>query len=375
MNSKYIPFSKPYISKSALNFLEAALSTGSLQGEGDFTRKCEEAISRIIESQVTLLVPSCTDALEMASLLIDIRPGDEIVLPSYTFTSAALAVVKLGGVPVFVDIDPETLNLSTKEALNAISSKTKAISYVNYAGFGLELDELRAEISGSNIFLIEDNAHGFGGKFNGKSLGTFGDISVQSFHATKNIHCGEGGSIAVNREFESDPYVLRQKGTNRKDFKRGLVNKYHWVDKGSSFLASELQAAFLLSQIEIMSEIQTKRYEIWNRYQNEIEDNEYVQKPATDSKYSHTSHIFYLRYPNSTIRDSFIEYMQGLDIQVTSHYEPLHKSPAGLRYGNVMGNCSESEKASNQIVRLPIWPGMSSNEIEAVICSVNKFRF
>ena len=374
LSSSFIPFNKPYINSRALEYLTEAISSGELQGDGSFTKKCEIEINKISGTNNSLLTPSCTDAIEMAYMLIGISPGDEVIMPSFNFTSAAIAAVKLGATPVFVDIDLETLNISQKEVLNSVSEKTKAICFLNYAGYGVDLDLIKSNINRQDIYLIEDNAHGFGGKYRKSNLGNLGDISVQSFHSTKNIQCGEGGSISFNHEtFLSRSHILRQKGTNRYDFSKGLVSKYTWVDQGSSFLASELQAAVLYSQLQEYNQIQASRENIWKRYFLGINSN-YFQLPPASENLEHTSHIFYLRLPSHKLREEFISYMLKNEVQVTSHYETLHNSIAGKKHGKFFGSLSNSIKISETIVRLPIWIGMTETLQNQIIGLVNNFK-
>lgn len=374
LSSSFIPFNKPYINSRALEYLTEAISSGELQGDGSFTKKCEIEINKISGTNNSLLTPSCTDAIEMAYMLIGISPGDEVIMPSFNFTSAAIAAVKLGATPVFVDIDLETLNISQKEVLNSVSEKTKAICFLNYAGYGVDLDLIKSNINRQDIYLIEDNAHGFGGKYRKSNLGNLGDISVQSFHSTKNIQCGEGGSISFNHEtFLSRSHILRQKGTNRYDFSKGLVSKYTWVDQGSSFLASELQAAVLYSQLQEYNQIQASRENIWKRYFLGINSN-YFQLPPASENLEHTSHIFYLRLPSHKLREEFISYMLKNEVQVTSHYETLHNSIAGKKHGKFLGSLSNSIKISETIVRLPIWIGMTETLQNQIIGLVNNFK-
>ena len=374
VSTSFIPFNKPYINSKALEYLTEAISSGELQGDGSFTKKCEIEINKISGTNNSLLTPSCTDAIEMAYMLIGISPGDEVIMPSFNFTSAAIAAVKLGATPVFVDVDLETLNISQKEVLNSVSKKTKAICFLNYAGYGVDLDLIKSNISSQDIYLIEDNAHGFGGKYMKSNLGNLGDISVQSFHSTKNIQCGEGGSINFKHEtFLSRSQVLRQKGTNRYDFSKGLVSKYTWVDQGSSFLASELQAAVLYSQLQEYNQIQTSRENIWKRYFLGI-NSKYIQLPLASENFEHTSHIFYLRLPSHKIREEFISYMLKNEVQVTSHYETLHNSIAGKKHGKFFGSLSNSIKISETIVRLPIWIGLTETLQNQIIELVNNFE-
>lgn len=369
-----IPYSRTYTGETAIDYLQEVIETGFVSGEGKFTMVSENLLSKITGSKHSMVTPSCTDALEMASMLIGLKPGDEVILPSFTFPSAAIAVTKFGATPVFVDINSDDLNISNDAILNAITRKTKAVSFVNYAGFGSKIEEIKPALQDKGIYLIEDNAHGLGGKFGKLMLGQIGDFAVHSFHGTKNIQCGEGGSI----HFSDDSYlpiahILRQKGTNRRDFLGGVVDKYSWVGSGSSFLASELQAAVLYSQLQEYDAIQSARNRIWDSYQSGILENEIFQKPSSSVEYSHTSHIYYLLLPDLKRRTEFVSFMHSHEIQVTTHYQPLHNSPAAKKYCVNQVDCPTASKVSETLVRLPIWVGMSQSEINRIIEGVNGF--
>jgi dTDP-4-amino-4,6-dideoxygalactose transaminase len=375
MSLDLIPFSKSYVTSSAGQYLDEVLESRALEGEGKFTALCENVVSLLVDMPQTLLTSSCTDALEMASMLLDLGPGDEVILPSFTFTSAAIAVVKFGAIPVFVDVDPDTFNIRPECILNAISKRTKAVSILNYAGYGVEIESIRSHLIDQDISVIEDNAHGLGGYLGNSSLGSLGDISTQSYHGTKNIHCGEGGSISFKSEnYASKAHTLRQKGTNRRDFKNGLISKYTWVGQGSSFLPSELQTAFLYSQLQKFQEIQSARMKIWDRYYSEINKRDFFQFPSGNPKYRHTAHIFYLTLPNLEHREGLIKYLRERGIQAVSHYEPLHLSEAGQKFGRSHSGCNNSIQISATIIRLPIWVGMSDLDVDRVIDAVNSYR-
>jgi dTDP-4-amino-4,6-dideoxygalactose transaminase len=375
MSLDFIPFSKSYVTSSATQYLSEVLESRALEGEGNFTALSENIVSSIVDMPQTLLTSSCTDALEMASMLLDLGPGDEVILPSFTFTSAAIAVAKFGAIPVFVDVDPVTFNIRSECILNAISKRTKAVSILNYAGYGVDLESIRNHLIEQDISIIEDNAHGLGGYLGNASLGSLGDISTQSYHGTKNIHCGEGGSISIRSEsYINKAHTLRQKGTNRRDFKNGLISKYTWVGQGSSFLPSELQAAFLFSQLQEFQEIQSVRMKIWNRYFSEIHKHDFLQFPSDNPKYRHTAHIFYLTLPSVEYRDGMIKHLRDLGIQAVSHYEPLHLSEAGRKFGKSHSECSNSVQISATILRLPIWVEMSDLQVDRIIEAINSYR-
>jgi dTDP-4-amino-4,6-dideoxygalactose transaminase len=374
ISSEFVPFNKPYIHPRSLKYLSKLIDLGDLQGEGTFTKNSEILIQKISKVKHVLMTPSCTDALEMAYMLIGLKPGDEVIMPSFNFTSAAIAAVKLGGTPVFVDIEPRTLNISIEEAMSKINKKTRAITFLNYAGYGSDLKAIRSELNKKGIYLIEDNAHGFGGRFKDINLGTIGDISVQSFHSTKNIQCGEGGAISFSNDaLLPNAQIIRQKGTNRHDYNLKKVSKYSWVGQGSSYLASELQAAVLYTQLQEFNKIQDSRNVTWFKYMNGIHMKD-SRLPLDNEMYTHTSHIFYMLLPTSKIREDFIQYMKKHKIQTVSHYEPLHNSIAGKKYGKSSGAYLNTINISQTIVRLPIWKGLPVNSQNRIIDLINNYK-
>ena len=371
MKSLIIPFNKPHAAPETLDNIKSVLNSNHFSGEGEFTRKSEDILSMIHSGSKTYLTHSGTSALEMARLIIDLRPGDEVILPSFNFTSAATAICNFGAIPVFCDIATSDLNLDPSRVLDSINDKTVAISVVNYAGYSESLFELRRICNAYGLYLIEDNAHGLGGQIAGKTLGTIGDISTLSFHETKNIQAGECGAIVINNsKLLQNSHAIWQKGTNRKDFVDGIVEKYGWVSRGSSFLPSEITAAVLYSQLQILDKIQKKRLKIWETYSKNLDawaSKEKFSLPLIETHSIHTGHIFYLLAPDRNNRDTFIKHLNGRGIQATSHYQPLHNSVAGEKYGYFRGELPVTSDISERLVRLPIWYELSDFEIHYVI--------
>ncbi len=372
-----IPFTRPCFSENAIRYLIQSLESNHLQGDGNFTKKCHLLLEEITGAQKVLLTHSCTASLEMAAFLIDLKEGDEVVMPSYTFSSTANAVVLRGAIPVFIDIRPDTLNIDENLIEQAISPKTKAIFVVHYAGVSADMETINKIAKRHNLFVVEDAAQGVGSYFQNKPLGTLGHLGAYSFHATKNIISGEGGALLINDEkFIEHAEIMREKGTNRSQFLRGEIDKYTWQDKGSSYLPSDLVAAFLLSQLEEMGEINKKRLIIWDMYQESLEPLErdnYLKRPFVPSDCSHNAHIYYVLVNSPVIRDDLLKYMKANGVQCTSHYVPLHSSPAGLRYGKTSGDLSVTNEVADQIVRLPLWAGMSSDRVVEIVKLLNTY--
>jgi len=350
-------FSKPYVSQSDVKFILKALSSSHLQGDGPYSKLAENLISKYTGGGQVLSTPSCTHALEMTSLLLDILPGDEVIMPSFTFTSSALAVSNFGAIPVFVDSDPTSGCIDVDLIKKAISRKTKAISWVNYAGNVPDISQLREIATNYNLQLIEDNAHGFGGEYAERALGSFGDFSTSSFHSTKNFQCGEGGALVVNNlSYFERAQIIREKGTNRKQFMSGDIQKYEWIEKGSSYLLAEVLSALLYAQILDYQNIQESRLSVWHRYFSELEStlgqiNMRVLKPNSKN----VAHMFAVVAPTEAIRGDFINEMALLGTQVNAHYQPLHLSPAGRKFGKAVGGFSGTLELATRLFRLPIW--------------------
>jgi dTDP-4-amino-4,6-dideoxygalactose transaminase len=363
-----IPFNVPYVPESSKKHVLEALESNHQQGDGPFTAKALKMVSDLVGGGHVLLTPSCTHALEMASMLANIGPGDEVILPSYTFTSAATAITKFGATPVFVDIEMETKGIDVNQVREAITPKTKAISWVNYAGVAPDIEGLQSLAKEFDLLLIEDNAHGLGGSYKGKPLGSFGDFATQSFHATKNIQCGEGGALVINNsEYAARAEIIREKGTDRSKFLLGQVEKYQWVDKGSSYLLAESLAAVLVGQLECFESIQSARKLIWNKYESLLRDMTNLQKQSSKDIKVNVAHMFYLVLENSKIRTDSLRYFRENSVLATSHYQPLHSSIAGRKYGIFKNEFHNSISLSDRILRLPVFVGLTDDDIEKVI--------
>ncbi len=362
----------PYVPNISKQYVLEALESSHQQGDGPFTARASKMISNLVGGGHVLLTPSCTHALEMATMLANIGPGDEVILPSYTFTSAATAITKFGATPVFVDIEMDTKGIDVNLVREAITPRTKAISWVNYAGIAPDIEGLQSLAKEFNLLLIEDNAHGLGGSYLGKPLGSFGDFATQSFHATKNIQCGEGGALVVNNpKYIERAEVIREKGTNRSRFIRGEVQKYQWLDQGSSYLLAEPLSALLTGQLENMNEIQRHRTDIFNHYVQKIfhsgiPSNEFRMDSLLISQENKVAHMFYVLASNQIVRDSLKKKLGEKSIYATSHYVPLDSSIAGLKYGKRNSILPKSKSLSETILRLPIHMSLSSSQVEIV---------
>ncbi len=362
---KLIPFNVPYVPEVSKKYVLKALESSHHQGDGPFTAKASKMVSDLVGGGHVLLTPSCTHALEMASMLINIGPGDEVILPSYTFTSAANAVTKFGATPVFVDIEMQTKGIDVNQVREAITPKTKAISWVNYAGVAPDIEALQCIAKEFNLILIEDNAHGLGGSFNGKPLGSFGDFATQSFHATKNIQCGEGGALVINKsEFIGRAEIIREKGTDRSKFVRGEIQKYQWVDRGSSYLLAESLSAVLLGQLESFSDIQSQRRKIASKYQIEILRN---QSFAISDSTIEAAHIVYLQFKNKAIMSKIKDQLNSEEIMASSHYHCLDSSWYWKRHKRKFKQNPKAEQVATTLLRLPIWYQMTDLELSQVI--------
>lgn len=371
-----IPFNKPYMTGKELSNIEKAHANGHLAGDGTFTKYCSGWIEQRLGVVKTLLTHSCTGALEIAALLCELEPGDEVILPSYTFVSTANAFVLRGAVPVFVDIRPDTLNIDEKAIESAITPKTKVIVVVHYAGVACEMDRILDIARRHELIVIEDSAQGILSTYKGKPLGSLGQLSALSFHETKNIISGEGGALLINDpKYIQRAEIIREKGTNRSLFFRGAVDKYTWVDIGSSYLPGEVISAFLAGQLDSASEITSRRLQIWNRYHQHFRDAEHdgmLRRPVIPNDCVHNGHMYYLVLPTLDMRTKFIAGMKNKGIQTVFHYVPLHSAPAGLRYGRVHGNLEHTNSLSERLVRLPLWLGIEpfQDHISATVLEV-----
>jgi len=373
-----IPFNRPFATGDELDYIRAAVAAPKFAGDGSFTAQCHVLLEQSLGIQKALLTTSCTHALEMAALLLDIGPGDEVIVPSFTFPSAANAFVLRGAKPLFVDIRADTLNIDESQIERRITAHTKAIFPVHYAGVGCEMDTITSIARQHGIAVVEDNAHGLYGKYRGKYLGTLGQLSTLSFHETKNFSCGEGGAILINdANFNQRAEILREKGTDRSRFFRGEIDKYTWVDVGSSYLPSDLLAAFLRAQLEHRDQIQSKRRLIWEIYARELAswaETNSVHLPIVPAECEQSYHMFYVLMPSFESRQALISHLVGSGILAVFHYLPLHLSPMGLRFGGRRGDCPVTEDLADRLLRFPFFTGMSSPEQAQVIDAVRAFR-
>lgn len=371
-----IPFSKPYLTGKESGYISESFLQNKLSGDGAFTLNCSEWLVKNIKTNKALLTNSCTAALEMSSILADIKPGDEVIMPSYTFVSTANAFVLRGAIPVFVDIREDTQNLNENLIEQAISKKTKAIVPVHYAGVACEMDSIQKIAKEYGLLVIEDAAQAILSTYKNKMLGSIGDIGCFSFHDTKNIVSGEGGAILINNiNFADRAEIIREKGTNRKKFIDGIVDKYSWVDHGSSYLPSELTAAFLFAQLENAHLINEKRLTIWNKYHEsflDLEKKGFLSRPNIPSECKHNGHMYYLILNSEKARNSLIQFLKKRGIVSVFHYIPLHSSPFGEKHSIISGDLDITNRTASQLLRLPLWPGLEK-DIEKVIQVVHDF--
>lgn len=371
-----IPFNKPYLTGKELDFIRLAYTNGQLAGDGMFTDYCSTWLEKHTACNRGLLTHSCTAALEMSALLADINLGDEVIMPSYTFVSTANAFVLRGGVPVFVDIRPDTLNIDENLIEAAITPKTKAIVVVHYAGVSCEMDRIIDIAAKYGLIIIEDAAQAILSSYKGKSVGSFGSLGCLSFHETKNIISGEGGALLINiPNLVERAEIIREKGTNRSKFFRGHVDKYTWVDKGSSYLPGEIMAAFLWGQMQHAEIITNARLNIWDRYHQSfesLEQMELIKRPSIPIACKHNAHMYYLLLPSLEDRTRFIDFMRMRGISCVFHYVPLHTSPYGLTCGRLSGDGYYTKHLAERIVRLPLWMGLESMQ-DLIISAVYSF--
>ncbi|HLO30603.1 MAG TPA: dTDP-4-amino-4,6-dideoxygalactose transaminase [Anaerolineales bacterium] len=372
-----VDFNRPTVVGKEFEYMQQAIESGHISGDGPFTKKCHAFLERELGIQKALLTTSCTHALEMSAMLLEIQPGDEVILPDFTFVSTVNAFVLRGAKPVFLDIRPDTLNLDESRIEAALTPKTRAIVPVHYAGVGCEMDTIMEIAARYQLAVVEDNAHGLFGKYKGKYLGTFGSMASQSFHETKNFSCGEGGALLIN-----DPAlveraeIIREKGTNRSRFFRGQVDKYTWVDIGSSYLPSDILAAYLFAQFEQCEKIQLHRKQVWELYHLGLEDwadSHDIQLPRIPSECEQSYHMFYMLLPDLELRQSLIAYLREHGVYSVFHYLPLHLSDMGRSFGGEIGDCPVTERVSDQLIRLPFHNSLTSNEQEQVIDLLRDF--
>jgi dTDP-4-amino-4,6-dideoxygalactose transaminase len=374
MPKSRIPFNRPHVVGEEFEYIQQAITSPHLSGNGAFTRKCQAWLERQVGCCQALLTHSCTAGLEMATILTDIQPGDEVIMPSYTFVSTANAVVLRGGVPVFVDIRPDTLNLDETKIETAITSRTRAIVPVHYAGVGCEMDTIMAIADRYSLLVIEDAAQGLLSTYKGRPLGGIGHLAATSFHETKNVISGEGGALLINdMQWVERAEIIWEKGTNRSQFFRGQVDKYTWVDIGSSYLPSEINAAFLWAQLEEAESITRQRLDTWEQYHQafiELENQGKVRRPRVPAECQHNAHMYYLLLPTLAQRTTLLQELDAAGIHAVFHYIPLHSSPAGRRYGRVHGDLSLTQDMSDRLLRLPLWMGITEKDVMRVVEAV-----
>jgi dTDP-4-amino-4,6-dideoxygalactose transaminase len=378
MSGYRIPFNKPGLVGHELAYIADAIQRGHSAGDGCYTSRCHDLLRRELGCHRSLLTTSCTHALEMCALLLDIQPGDEVIVPSFTFVSTANAFVLRGAKPVFIDVRSDTLNLDETLLEQLVTPRTKAIVPVHYAGVGCEMDVINLVAKRCGVKVVEDNAHGLFARYKGKFLGTFGQLATQSFHETKNVICGEGGALIINDpQYVSRAEIIREKGTNRSRFYRGEVDKYTWVDLGSSFLPSDLLAAFLLAQLERYEEIRGTRLRIWQAYAEGLSEwarDSGVSLPYVPPYVEQAYHMFYLLMPSLETRARLIEYLKARSILAVFHYVPLHLSEMGMRFGGRPGECPITESVSDRLVRLPFYNDLQPDQQAEVIEAICSFR-
>jgi dTDP-4-amino-4,6-dideoxygalactose transaminase len=374
-----VDFNHPVTVGNEFEYMRQAVENAHISGDGPFTKKCHAFLEQELGVPKVLLTTSCTHALEMSALLLDIQPGDEVIIPDFTFVSTVNAFVLRGATPRFIDVRPDTLNLDESKLEAVLTPRTKAILPVHYAGVSCEMDDIMEIAQRHNIVVVEDNAHGLFGKYKGKFLGTFGSMAAQSFHETKNFTSGEGGALLINdTNLLERAEIIREKGTNRSRFFRGQVDKYTWVDIGSSYLPSDLLAAFLFAQLEQRQKIQLHRRRVWEIYYTGLKDwaaAHEVQLPYIPQHCNQAYHMFYILLPTLELRQKLILYLREQDIYSVFHYLPLHLSDMGQKFGGRKGNYPVTERVSDQLIRLPFHNALTSREQEIVIQAIQEFPF
>jgi len=373
-----IPFNRPTIVGKELYFISQAILNGHSSGDGGFTRKCHQLLETSLGVPKALLTTSCTHALEMSAILSGIQPGDEVIVPSFTFVSTVNAYVLRGAKPVFADIHPDTLDLDESRLEALITPRTRVVLPVHYAGVGCKMDTILEIARRHDLMVVEDNAHGLFGKYKGQWLGTFGAMATQSFHETKNFTCGEGGALLVNDErLIERAEIIRQKGTNRSHFLRGMVDKYTWVDIGSSYLPADILAAFLYAQLDEREQIQDKRKQIWHTYNQELSqwaEANGVCLPTVPAECEQSYHMFYMLLPSLDQRQAVIDHLKEQGILAVFHYQPLHLSVMGQKYGGRVGDCPVTEDISDRLLRLPFYNDMNEDDQAFVIETIKQFK-
>jgi dTDP-4-amino-4,6-dideoxygalactose transaminase len=373
-----IPFNQPFAAGKEFEYIRQAIKNVHTCGDGPFTKKCHTFLEQTLGVDKALLTTSCTHALEMAALLLNVQPGDEVIVPSFTFVSTVNAFVLRGAYPVFCDVRPDTLNLDENKLEKLITPRTKVIVPVHYAGVGCEMDAIMKIAKKSGVAVVEDNAHGLFGKYKGKYLGTFACMATQSFHETKNFNCGEGGALLLNDpQYIERAEIIREKGTNRSRFYRGQVDKYTWVDIGSSYLPSDMLAAYLYAQLEVYEQIQAKRQQIWEYYYEHLQDwaEKYnVRFPIVPDDCEQAYHMFYILMPSLEKRQALIAHLKTQNIISAFHYLPLHLSQMGRQFGGKEGDCPVTEDVSDRLLRLPFYNDLTEADQARVVAAISEFH-
>ncbi len=373
-----VDFNKPSLVGSELTYLHQAFENRHISGDGPFTKRCQKLLEDFLGAPKVLLTSSCTHALEMAAFLADIQAGDEVICPDFTFVSTINAFVIRGAKPVFIDIRSDTLNMDERQLERLITPRTRVVLPVHYAGVGCEMDEIMRIANQHNLLVVEDNAHGLFGRYKGRNLGTIGALATQSFHETKNFTCGEGGALVINDpQYIERAEIIREKGTNRSRFYRGQVDKYTWVDVGSSYLLSDILAAFLTAQLEARDQIQAHRRMIWQYYYDHLSDwakQNGVRLPHIPDHCDQPYHMFYLLLPSLALRTAFIAHLKRRSILSVFHYLPLHLSDMGRKYGGKPGDCPVTEDLSDRLVRLPFYNTLTEPDLEKVVGAILEFH-
>ncbi len=366
----------PYVGKE-VDYIRDAIANNKICGDGKYTKLCNEWLENKTNTKKALLTTSCTHATEMAALLADIKPGDEVIMPSFTFVSTADAFVLRGATVVFVDIRPDTMNIDEKLIEAAITDKTKAIVPVHYAGVSCEMDTIMDIAKKYNLIVIEDAAQGIMSTYKGKALGTIGDYGCFSFHETKNYSMGEGGALLINNEKNIElAEIIREKGTNRSKFFRGQIDKYTWVEAGSSYLPSDMNAAYLWAQLEVAEKINNHRLSLWNEYYNNLSnlaEDGYIELPYIPEECEHNAHMFYLKTKDLEVRTELINHLKNNDVLAVFHYIPLHSAPAGVKYGRFHGRDNFTTKESERLIRLPMFYGLREEQVDKICGLIKDF--
>lgn len=372
-----INFNVPPYADKAMDYIRECVANQKICGDGKYTKLCNEWIEQRTGTAKCLLTTSCTHATEMAALLAEIKPGDEVIMPAYTFVSTADAFVLRGAVPVFVDIRPDTMNLDEKLIEAAVTERTRAIAVVHYAGVACEMDAIMEIAARHRLFVIEDAAQGMMASYKGKALGTIGDFGAYSFHETKNYSMGEGGALLIRDErYVEEAEIIREKGTNRSQYYRGQIDKYTWINFGSSYLPSDMNAAYLYAQLELADEINRSRLELWNRYYRNLEPLQLAGKielPTVPEGCMHNAHMFYIKAADIEERTELIAYLKEKEVHSVFHYIPLHTAPAGLKFGRFHGEDRYTTRESERLARLPMYYGLTLEQVDYICDMVKKF--